>query len=360
MHTGNRIAWSIILLAGVVVMQGVPIAAAPERVERTRTEVVATIRQAGTSHPDWWGSVPLSYPKTLDLTWKKPPKGSDWDTRKNVGQYLWSVINENPGRWKQGAKFMHHVAEVNKNRADPQTKAWNALGHIYADLLQDYARGAYWWEKGGGQNVVGLADCYWRLGNKEMAVEKLGRVSFDGDRYGSAIRLWADMGEPKRAMALAESSAKRGNPAGAYLSAGNVSRLYGDYDLAIKYYERVLAVPAQGKRDWKFQKDLARSGIETIRVFEMLDLTKIRNGTFEGTSMSFAGNLTVSVIVANSRISAVKVIQNKDKQFYSAIKETTEKIVKQQSLRNIDATTGATVTSDAIVNATAKALAEAR
>lgn len=356
----RRILRATFLLAGLAAVSSVRLVVAQDRVDRTRAEVIRIIKDAGMSHPDWWDSVPLDYPRTLDLTWAPPLRGSAWDTRKNVGQYLWSVINENPGRWKQGAKFMHHVSEVNKNRADAQHKAWNALGHIYADLLQDYARGAYWWEKGGSPNVVGLADCYWRLGDKQTAVEKLSRVSFDGDRYGAAIRLWADLGEPKRAIALAQTSAERGNPGGAYLSAGNVCRLLGRYDTAIKFYEKVLTLPVQGQQNWKFQKDLAQSAIETIRVFETLDLGRIRDGSYEGTSMSFAGDLTVSVTVVNSRITSVKVTKHKDKQFFSAINETTGKIVKQQSLSNIDATTGATVTSDAIVSATAKALANAR
>jgi len=360
MNRATSALMSTVIFSGAFMSHAGPSATPRARVERSRADVVALIEKAGRSEPEWWDSVPLDYPKTLDMTWTPPPRGSGWNTQKNIGQYLWSVINENPGRWKQGAKFMHHVAEVNKDRPDVRRQAWNSLGHIYADLLQDHARGAYWWQKGESRNMVGLADCYWRLGSKEMAVAALRHVSFDGDRYGAAIRLWADMGEPRRALALAEKTAEAGNEAPAYLSAGNVCRLYGKYDLAVEYYEKVLAVPTQGNRDWKFQKDLARAAIETIRVFETLDLAKIENGTYEGTSMSFAGPLTVSVTVAHNRIASVRVLRHKDKQYYSAITETTSKIVEQQSLRDIDATTGATVTSDAIVNATARALANAR
>ena len=48
-----------------------------------------------------------------------------------------------------------------------------------------------------------------------------------------------------------------------------------------------------------------------------------------------------------------------EKQFYSAIEDTTAQIVKEQGFTGIDATSGATITSEAIINATAKALAGA-
>jgi uncharacterized protein with FMN-binding domain len=255
---------------------------------------------------------------------------------------------------------MHHVADVNKDRREARENAWDALGHIYAELLQDYARGAYFWRKGGGHSAVGLAECYWRLGCKPMAAEKLAEVTFDGDRYGAAIRLWADMGEPERALELAEASARRGNPAGAYLSAGNVCRLLGRYEEAIRFYERVLAVPPQEQRDWKFQKELATAATEAIRVFETLDLKQVPDGTYTGTSLAFAGNLTVAVSVGAGRITSIEVTHHQDKQFYAAMTETPALIIQKQCLRDIDATTGATVTSDAIVNATAKALAGAQ
>jgi len=46
-----------------------------------------------------------------------------------------------------------------------------------------------------------------------------------------------------------------------------------------------------------------------------------------------------------------------EKQFYSAMNDTTTKILAKQSVRGVDATSGATITSEAIINATAKALA---
>ena len=46
----------------------------------------------------------------------------------------------------------------------------------------------------------------------------------------------------------------------------------------------------------------------------------------------------------------------KDKQFYSALTDNTRKILEKKGVKDVDATTGATITSEAIINATAKAL----
>ena len=40
-----------------------------DRAERTKSEVDALIAQAGSTSPDWWNSVELEYPETLDLSW---------------------------------------------------------------------------------------------------------------------------------------------------------------------------------------------------------------------------------------------------------------------------------------------------
>ena len=73
----------------------------------------------------------------------------------------------------------------------------------------------------------------------------------------------------------------------------------------------------------------------------------------------YAGDVYIQVTVAKGRIKSVIVTKHKEKQFYSAIEDTTSHIVKEQGLTGIDATTGATITSEAIINATARALSGA-
>jgi uncharacterized protein with FMN-binding domain len=53
----------------------------------------------------------------------------------------------------------------------------------------------------------------------------------------------------------------------------------------------------------------------------------------------------------------VKVTRHREKQYYSSLTDTPAKILKRQGVAGIDATSSATITSEAIINATAKALA---
>ena len=64
----------------------------------------------------------------------------------------------------------------------------------------------------------------------------------------------------------------------------------------------------------------------------------------------------MAVTVHSGRITDVKVEKHEEKQFYSSIKDTTADIVAKQGVKGVDATSGATITAVAIINASAKAL----
>ncbi|TKJ34260.1 MAG: hypothetical protein CEE38_18310 [Planctomycetes bacterium B3_Pla] len=333
---------------------------------RTRAEVESLIENVGRTPPDWYGSTPLNYPRTLDLSWPKP--SGPWNTRKHVPHYMFSVINENPRRWKEGARFMHHVLSVNRDDPEVHQKAFDQLGHCYHDLLGDWARAAFWWrklDKYHMNNFLGLADCYWKLGSKEMAASLLRRIRTDSTRYGSAIKLWSDMGELDDALRLAETSARAGNPSGAYIGAGDACRKHSRYSQAIAYYRKVLAMPMTYTRiNGKNQKNpilernkqRAQTAIDNIKTFETLDLNRIPDGIYTGASLAYVADLAVAVTVQNGRITSVRITEHKDKQYFSALTDTPNQIIEKQGLRGVDATTSATITSEAIINATAKAL----
>jgi uncharacterized protein with FMN-binding domain len=60
--------------------------------------------------------------------------------------------------------------------------------------------------------------------------------------------------------------------------------------------------------------------------------------------------------VQAGRIEEVTVTKHKEKQFYASITETPAAIILKQSVKGVDATSRATITSEAIITATAKAL----
>ena len=190
-----------------------------------------------------------------------------------------------------------------------------------------------------------------------MAAGLLARINTDFSRYGAVIKLWSDMGELNRALRLAEASARSNRSGGPDMAAGDACRKHGRYRQAVAYYQKVLAIPV-GARAGILNKnrDRATAAINTIKIFETFDLRRVRSGTYTGTSVAYGGDLTVSVTVQNGRITSVRVISHKDKQYFSALTDTPKQIIEKQRLKDVDATTGATVTSDGIINATANAL----
>jgi len=326
---------------------------------RTKAEVESLIDRLGRTPPDWFESTRLNYPQSLDLSWPQPPpKG--WNAQRNMGQYIWDIINPNPGRWREGIRLMHHLLKHHEKNPATLTRVMQSLGKMYHDFEEDYARAAFWWRRAGLEGArqspqsVKLARCYWKLGSKEMAVDLLKQLP----TWSNTIKLWADMGETSRAVQLAEAYARGGFPDIAYLYAGDACRISGRYREATEHYEKVLQVQASGRAADRIRRNQtrARANIDGIRIFDSLDLRRVADGTYQDHCPAYAGELYVEVVVRGGRIESVKVTSHKEKQFYSAITDTPRQIVEKQGLKGLDAVSGATITSEAIINATARAL----
>ena len=101
---------------------------------------------------------------------------------------------------------------------------------------------------------------------------------------------------------------------------------------------------------------------EPLRVLRMStrsDLTRVPDGIYRSSSMGYEAQVHVEVAVRSGRIEDVRVTDHHEKQYYSSITDTCQKIIAKQGVTGIDATSSATMTSEAIINAAAKALAEA-
>lgn len=331
--------------------------------QRTPAEINRLINELGRATPDWWNATPLNYPQSLDLAWPEKPDGP-WNAQKNVGQYLWEIVKPNQNKWHEGTRFVHFLLEQHKNDRAKCVRDMRELGNLYFLLLRDFARAAFWWRQAGvdantpGQDGIHLAECYWRLGSKPMAMEFLQRKK---DIYFATVKLVADMGETRLAIQWAELVAKSGLADQAYLYAGDACRIEGDYDQAVRYYEKVLKIEAQGKEGEIHRINQshtrAQANIEGIRIFDRLDLKKMPDGAYRASSPGYGGDVEVEVVLQAGRIGSVKVTQHKEKQYYGAMIETPKKIIERQGVKGVDTTTSATITSEAIVNATARALA---
>jgi uncharacterized protein with FMN-binding domain len=333
---------------------------------RSKAEVLELVKQAGSAPPEWYDSTPVEHPKSLDLSWPEPAPGP-WDNQKNMGQYIWDIINPNPGRWRSGIRLIHHLMAMHKDDPAIRQRAMRALGEKYFIFFQDYARAAFWWQQAGvgfgGQDSVYLAECYWRLGNQVMAQELL--VDPERLKQGNnplraeMIKLWGDMGQLNKALKLTEVYLRSGGDAHtALLMAGDACRTAGRFTDALKFYQRAVDTPdpGNGRADRNIKR--ARANLEAVRLFELSNVSKARDGTHTGTSPAYEGPLTVEIDVSGGRLNKVEVTKHTEKQFYSAITDVPQQIIAKQGVKGIDATSRATITAEAIINATAKALAE--
>lgn len=86
----------------------------------------------------------------------------------------------------------------------------------------------------------------------------------------------------------------------------------------------------------------------------------LKDGTYTGQAFGHVGLMKVEVKTDNNKIKSVKVTDNHESPYIATgvLKTIPEQIVAQQTL-NVDAITGATVTSRAVINATETALGQA-
>ncbi len=326
-------------------------------VVRSTAEVNRLIAAAGSSAPEWWDDVELNYPNGMDLTWAKSNEG--WKPNKYIGHYITSVLNPNPSKWRGGIKLLTHTLTVNKGNAINLQRSMQALGQAYFNYERDYARAAFWLQKAKPTFLdarVMLAECYWRLGSKPMAMAMLGRLGRDTSREGRMVQLYAAMGDLPRALRTAEAMTGVGLPDVAYLSAAIACRQHGKYAEAAKYYAKVATV-TRGGRDLKRNKERAQNGLNAMQALARVDLSKISNGTYTGSSRGYRSDVKVEVKISDGKLEDCKVTSHREDMCFTAPTDIPAAIVANQGFKGVDAVTGATITSDAIINATAEALA---
>ncbi len=330
-----------------------------EPVVRSMQEVRALVDTDGASDPDWMERTKSALPNTLDLSWPLQPPKKGWDNKQNVGQYIWDIVNPNPSRWRQGIKMVREIVDSHADDKALLVRDQKALGRMYFHLLQDYARAAYWFEqaKVSGQMLEGvmLAECYYKLGNRDMAMRMMTQRSLPP----GAIKLLAELGEINTARRLAESFRRTQAEPNAMLLIADAMRNLGRNDEAIQYYEAVLNSNQARNKDYKERFcGRAQDSIDAIGLADKADVTKVADGRYKESSIGYNGPLEVEVTVQGNEIKACRVVKHKEKQFYSSLRDTPKQILDKQSVQGIDGFSGATITSAAIVNATAKALAK--
>jgi uncharacterized protein with FMN-binding domain len=265
-------------------------------------------------------------------------------------------------------RFIHFLLGEHKGNAEVRQRGQRVLGGMYFDFFQDYARAAYWFQQAGVRygdpQCVSLAECYWRLGDRKMAETLL--TDPDNQRTGSneinpaMIKMWGDMGETSKAIKLTDWYVKiGGQPHMAYILAGDACRIAGRYQEALRYYQKVVDTPGSGNQGRIDQsKRRAQASLDAIKLFELLNVSKVADGIYKASSRGYEDDIEVEVAVASGKIESVKVTKHREKQFYSALTDVPAQIINKNGVKGVDATSRATITGEAIINATAKALAK--
>jgi uncharacterized protein with FMN-binding domain len=204
---------------------------------------------------------------------------------------------------------------------------------------------------------VQLAHCYHQLGNSQMGLDVLKRMS---NYPPSVIKVLGDMGQTDDALRFADRLAQLGQKVQACLYAGDVCRVASRLDQAEKYYRQALAAASQDERNndhSRRDRQRAEASIAAIRFYQIAP-DKVADGTYRASSLGYEDQVEVAVTVRSGRIEDVKITKHREKQFYSSLTDTPRAIVTRQGVVGVDTTSGATITSEAIINATAKALSE--
>ncbi len=390
--------------------------------DKTKAEIDALIENIGSIEPDWWDSVELRIPETLDINWPvhmvaqqgfggrggrnqfggrggfgnmggrgnfgmQGGTAQSQNDSRSIDSYLVQVIYPNDSQYRTGIKLVNHLMIINKGDSQKLARSLSTLGDMFYQLLGDYARAAFWWQKAsqksGSIDSLKLAHCYYELGSKSAAYELLSRTS-SGYRGSNkdAIKFWANIGEVDMALEMIESGNQGGSMGGRnagfggrgggtqgvdYLFAAEICRTAGRYDKAIEYYEKLITSSAtnsfnnfRGRGGGGNTSERAKANMEAVKLIRQLDLKQIPDGTYTSSANGYGGTLYLNVSVAKGRIISVEVTQHRETySYYSRAIPVARKIVTKQGFEGVDAVSGATITSDALINAAAKALASA-
>lgn len=146
-----------------------------------------------------------------------------------------------------------------------------------------------------------------------------------------------------------------------YDGLGDLYAEIGNKKLARQHYARAAALYPTSKQP-SGRHLLARRAAKVQTKIDLLDMGaieagKLADGRYRGDSLGYTGPLQVTVTVRNGRITDM-VVRHTEKIHQNAPRIIPRRIVTAQSLK-VDAVTGATVTSQAIVDAALRALKKA-
>jgi len=187
--------------------------------------------------------------------------------------------------------------------------------------------------------------------------------------YMDLMSCYRTFGEYAKAKATARSAMKNlptdqwqvARQADVHDALGDLYAEIGDTDQAREHYTKAAELYPKSKQPYG-RHLLVRRAAKVRRKIDLLDMGaikpgKLANGKYSGASLGYTGPLSVIVTVRGGRITDITV-RHTEKIHQNCTRIIPQRIVDSQSLK-VDAVSGATVTSQAIVDATLQALRRA-
>jgi len=187
--------------------------------------------------------------------------------------------------------------------------------------------------------------------------------------YIDLMSCYRTFGEYAKAKATAQQALKNlpvdkwqiANQAAVYDALGDLYAELGEKALARENYVRATELYPKSKQP--YGRHLLARRVKKVRgKIDLLDIGalepgKLPDGKHTGESLGYTGPLRVTVTIRQGRITDI-TIRHTEKIHQNSTKIIPQRIIKAQSLK-VDAVTGATVTSQAIVGATLDAIRKA-
>lgn len=102
-----------------------------------------------------------------------------------------------------------------------------------------------------------------------------------------------------------------------------------------------------------------QTGEGTGKVSNREETSCFADGRYEGAAEGYGGKVGVEILVQGGEIKEVKVVEQSESMPREALEKIPDRVLKKQTAEDVDAVTGATLTSRAILKAVKKALEKA-
>lgn len=305
------------------------------------------VKREGSSPPPWWSAVDARLSPEVD-----PAPAAQLD-------FVEAAYAEK-GRPREAVRLNAAVLDrLPEPRSPEAERTWlrgaYEVAHLYEGALQDGPRALAWYlrcsEAGLGDPAEARQNAIAAGFGAARAVEALGERPAALALYRLLARDLILAPDPYGDLVLPE----------VFLRIGDASKAAGDTGAAAAAYRATMAaaarLPATAPSSARAPGSAARAALRLLSARD-LDFGRVPDGTFTGEAFGYNAPVGVRMTFREGRCTALHVTALGDKRPLDAYRLVPERILDRQGLA-VDAVTGATVTSRAVVSAATEAVFQA-